>query len=139
MPVVKVLAALHVDSLQFSRLQGTGQLLRINRIRFHHALVLGRRDIGSMHNHATDTQIRQGVVGGETTETRLVSRKINPSRVMFLQIFKELTGRRLLAELAFIARFGNNCNTPSLQMNVNTYVDILTFKINSFTLYHRCN
>ena len=40
--------------------------------------------------------------------------------------------------LAFKTEIGHNCHVPTFQMDINTYVDILSFEINFVTLFHRC-
>ena len=127
--VIKNLFLRDVNTPKQTGLQSPRYFGGVNGICFHHGFVLSRRNIGSMNRKTFYTKIQQWIISGEATETGLISGQIITVGIMFLQMFKERLGGRLLAVLFQATGFGEDWHMPSLQMNVNTYIDILTFKI----------
>lgn len=138
--MVKYVASRYVDGRpETSVTQGARQFLRIHRVSLHHGLELSRGDIRRMGNHTGYAMTLKVIIGGKTTETGLIDGIVTTARIMSVQMFKELLAGGFLTVLALVARLGQYSHVPGLQVNVNSYINVLTFEIYSFTLCHRCN
>ena len=117
--------------------QCTCKFLRIDSIAFHYALVLASRYVGGMCYDTVDTMLRKRLVGGESCKATLVYCMIVAFGIIVPQVLNEHAGRCRLAVLALETEIGHYRNVPALQVDVDTYIDILSFEINFVTLFHR--
>jgi hypothetical protein len=81
-----------------------------------------------MDDDVLKPQLRQGIVGGESAEPGLVRRQEVSIWKFPVQSVKELSGIRMLGERVLVATLGDCRNMPSLQMHVNSNVNVLSFE-----------
>ena len=92
-----------------------------------------------MDDHAVNTIPLQSVISGESAKSRFIDSFVDTIRIMFSSNVQRALWQKTFENVFFIARLGNNSHAPSLQMHINSDVEVLPIEIYSFTLYHRCN
>ena len=88
-----------------------------------------------MNNNTVNTNIPQGIVSGESAESRFVDRQILAFRIVSVQKVKELFSVCFLWVSTLETLFSDNCYRPILKMYINSDINLLSFEGNFVTLH----
>jgi len=125
-----------IDSFKFPAAEASGEFPAINPIPFLGSFFALGRNIGRIDHHAVNSLLLELVMDPETTVTRLIHRMIGSSRKVASQVIGKLVHLGRLTEGFMLTILRMNTHAPTLFVDIQSDVNMLTSKINSVTLIH---
>jgi hypothetical protein len=124
----------NIDGFNLPAAESSGKFTAVNRVPFASPFFVLGRDIGRIDHRAVDSFLLELVVDPETAITRLIDRMIGSSRKVASQVRDKLVHFGRLGKGFMLAMLRKNAHAPTLFVDIQSDVNMLTTEIKSATL-----
>jgi hypothetical protein len=125
-----------INPYKFPAAETAGEFPTVNRIPFAPPFLVLSGDIGGIDHRRVDSLLLELIMDPKTTVTSLIHRMIGSSRKVAPQVRGKLVHFGRLGEGFMLAMLRKNAHAPTLFVDIQSDVNMLTRKINSVTVIH---